>query len=82
MNNVLNELRKVKVFYLATTDGNKPKVRPFSIVTEFEGKIYIYCGKQKEVYKQLKNNPYIEICECMMEVVGLEFQPKRLRMIE
>lgn len=62
MNNVLNELRKVKVFYIATVDGNKPRVRPFSSITEFEDKLYICCGKQKEVYKQLKTNPYIEIC--------------------
>lgn len=62
MNNVLNELRKVKVFYIATVDGDKPKVRPFSSITEFEGNIYICSGKQKEVYKQLKSNPYIEIC--------------------
>ena len=62
MNSVLNELRKVKVFYVATIDKNKPKVRPFSSITEFEGNIYICCGRQKEVYKQLKNNPYIEIC--------------------
>lgn len=62
MNSVLNELRKVKVFYVATIDKNKPKVRPFSSITEFEGNIYICCGKQKEVYKQLKNNPCIEIC--------------------
>lgn len=62
MNNVLKELKKVKIFYIATIDENKPKVRPFSSVTEFEGNIYICSGRNKTVYKQLKKNPYIEIC--------------------
>lgn len=62
MNKVVNELKKLKVFYIATVDENKPKVRPFSSVTEFEENAYICCGKQKEVYKQISKNPYIEIC--------------------
>lgn len=62
MNKIVEELKKIKIFYVATIEENKPKVRPFSSITEFEGNAYICCGKQKEVYTQLINNPYIEIC--------------------
>lgn len=62
MNKIVDELKKIKIFYVATIEENKPKVRPFSSITEFEGNAYICCGKQKEVYKQLTSNPYIEIC--------------------
>lgn len=62
MNKVVEELKKIKVFYIATIDGEKPKVRPFSSVAEFEGHIYICTGKQKETYKQLSLNPHIELC--------------------
>ena len=61
MNNVVEELKKVKIFYIATIDGDKPKVRPFSSVAEFEGNIYICSGKKKEFYKQVSNNPYLEL---------------------
>ena len=61
MNNVVLELKKVKYFYIATIDNNKPRVRPFSSICEFEGNAYICSGKQKEIYNQLEKNPYIEI---------------------
>lgn len=38
------------------------EVRPFGIAEEFEGKIYIQTGKSKNVSKQLKINPRVEIC--------------------
>ena len=62
MNRVVEELKKVKVFYIATIDGDQPRVRPFASVTEFEGNAYICCGNFKEVYKQIKNNPKVELC--------------------
>lgn len=62
MNNIVNELKKTGVFYIATIDNNKPRVRPFSSVTEFEGNIYLCTGNQKEIYKQIKLNPNIELC--------------------
>ena len=51
MNNVVLELKKVKYFYIATIDNDKPRVRPFSSICEFEGNAYICSGKQKEIYK-------------------------------
>lgn len=62
MNKIVEELKKVKVFYVATVDGNQPRVRPFSSVAEFEGNAYICCGNFKDVYKQIKNNSKIELC--------------------
>lgn len=65
MQEVLNYLKECKTFYLATLDSsNKPRVRPFGVAEEFEGKLYIQTGKIKEVSKQMHNNPKIEICAC------------------
>lgn len=62
MNKVVEELKKVKVFYIATVDGDAPRVRPFSSVAEVEGKPYICCGNHKEIYRQLMKNPKVELC--------------------
>ena len=62
MNKVVEELKKVKVFYIATTENDQPRVRPFSTVAEFEGNAYICCGNYKEIYKQISANPKIELC--------------------
>ena len=62
MKKVLEFLTENPPFYIATVDGNKPKVRPFGFVMEFEGKLYLCTNNQKNVYKQLQENPYFEIC--------------------
>ncbi|MBQ7172930.1 MAG: pyridoxamine 5'-phosphate oxidase family protein [Clostridia bacterium] len=62
MNFVVEALKNASPFFVATMDGDCPRVRPFSSVTEFEGNLYICCNNQKEVYKQLKKNPHLEIC--------------------
>jgi uncharacterized pyridoxamine 5'-phosphate oxidase family protein len=49
-------------YYIATTEGDQPRVRPFSSWVMFEGKIYFQTGKIKDVSKQLLANPKIEIC--------------------
>ena len=59
---VLQFLVDAKVFYVATVDGNKPRVRPFSGIHEFEGKLYMPTNNQKKVFAQLMNNPNVEIC--------------------
>ncbi len=58
---VAHFLSKAGVFYLATTDGNQPKVRPFSYFTFKDGKIVFSTGKFKNAYKQLVANPHVEI---------------------
>ncbi|MGN6713515.1 pyridoxamine 5'-phosphate oxidase family protein [Anaerocolumna jejuensis] len=54
-------LKKIGTYFLATMDGEKPRVRPFGTVHIFEGKLYIQTGKIKKVSKQMHANPNIEI---------------------
>jgi uncharacterized pyridoxamine 5'-phosphate oxidase family protein len=51
-------------FYLATVDGNKPRVRPFGFVMELKGKLYFGTNDKKPSYRQLTENPHVEICAC------------------
>ncbi|MBR4426415.1 MAG: pyridoxamine 5'-phosphate oxidase family protein [Spirochaetales bacterium] len=55
-------MKKVETYYLATVEGDQPRVRPFGTVDIFDGKLYIQTGKKKDVAKQLKANPKAEIC--------------------
>ena len=55
-------LKKAGTYYLATTDGDQPHVRPFGTADIFEGKLYIQTGLVKPVAKQLLANPKAEIC--------------------
>jgi uncharacterized pyridoxamine 5'-phosphate oxidase family protein len=54
-------LSNVDMFYFATVDGNKPKCRPLGFQILHEDKIYFGVGDFKEVYKQIKANPNVEI---------------------
>lgn len=62
MQKVYDFLKKCNTYYLATTDGDQPRVRPFGTIDLFEGKLYIQTGKVKDVSKQILKNPKIEIC--------------------
>ncbi len=62
MEEVKDFLKEAGVYFLATVDGNKPKVRPFGTAEIFENKLYIQTGKSKDVYKQIIANPNVEIC--------------------
>jgi uncharacterized pyridoxamine 5'-phosphate oxidase family protein len=62
MKEVYDFLKKCETYYLATVDGNKPRVRPFGTVAIFENKLYIQTGKIKNVFKQIRANPNVEIC--------------------
>lgn len=62
MKRVYDFLKKAEVYYLATVEGDQPRVRPFGTVNEFEGKLYIQTGKVKHVSRQLTDNPKAEIC--------------------
>ena len=62
MEEVYDFLKKCETYYLATVEGDQPRVRPFGTVNLFEGKLYIQTGKSKDVSKQMKANPKIEIC--------------------
>ena len=62
MEEVCKFLKEAKIYYLATVEGDQPRVRPFGTVNIFEGKLYIQTGKIKPVSKQLAINPKAEIC--------------------
>jgi uncharacterized pyridoxamine 5'-phosphate oxidase family protein len=62
MQEVHDFLKKCGHYFIATTEGDQPRVRPFGTVHIFDGKLYIQTGKVKNVAKQIKANPKIEIC--------------------
>ena len=61
MSKVNDFLTEAGVFYLATVDGDQPKVRPLGAHMEMDGKVLFGVGDFKEVYKQLRLNPKVEI---------------------
>lgn len=61
MDEVFKFLKDNQIFYIATVEGNVPKVRPFGFVMNYEGKLHFCTNNQKDVYKQLKANPYFEV---------------------
>ena len=62
MQKVHDFLKSAGVYYLATMDGDQPRVRPFGTAHIFEGKLYIQTGKVKQTSKQIALNPKVEIC--------------------
>ena len=62
MERVAKFLKDAETYYLATVEGDQPRVRPFGTAHVFEGKLYIQTGKVKDVSKQLHQNPKSEIC--------------------
>ena len=62
MQRVADFLKEAETYYLATVDGDQPRVRPFGTVNIFEDKLYIQTGKVKDVSKQIHANPKVELC--------------------
>lgn len=62
INKVYQFLKDAETYYLATAEGDQPRVRPFGTVLLYNGRIYIQTGKVKDVSKQLAANPKAEIC--------------------
>ena len=62
MKTVYDFLKKCKVYYLATVDGDQARVRPFGTIDMFEDKLYIQTGKVKDVSKQMQADPKVELC--------------------
>ena len=61
MKEVYEFLKNCGVYYLATLEGDQPRVRPFGTIELFENKLYLQTGKVKAVAQQMKTNPKIEI---------------------
>ena len=79
MNEVYEFLKTCGVYYLATVEGDQPRVRPFGTVNVFDGKLYIQTGKSKEVSKQLHINPKAEICAFAADGSLLPMREEKLR---
>ena len=78
MNEVCEFLKKCGTFYIATVDGDKPRVRPFGVVNIFEDKLYVQTGKVKNVSKQIQINPNVEIC-AFSEGIWVRLEGKLVR---
>lgn len=61
MKETLEFLENAGTYFLATSKNNKPYVRPFGTINLFENKLYIQTGKSKTCYKEMIDNPFIEI---------------------
>ena len=61
MQEVYDFLKKAGVYYLATTEGNQPRVRPFGTALIHNGKLYIQTSKAKPCSKQMAKNPKVEL---------------------
>lgn len=59
---VCNFLDEAQTYYLATVEGDQPRVRAFGTSLLYDGKLYIQTGKIKPVSKQIVANPKVEIC--------------------
>ena len=62
MEEVKNFIKECGAYFLATVDGDEPKVRPFGTIEIFEGKLYIQTGKAKNVSKQIQKNGKVQLC--------------------
>ena len=62
MKEVQEFLKECGVYYLATVEDGKPRVRPFGTAEIFENHLYIQTGNKKDVFKQIQKNPNVEIC--------------------
>ena len=62
MKEVQEFLKECGVYYLATIDDSKPRVRPFGTIEIFDNHLYIQTGKKKDVFKQIEKNNNVELC--------------------
>lgn len=62
MDRVCQFLKEAGVYYLATVEGDQPRVRPFGTAHIFEGRLYIQTGKVKPCSRQILANPKVELC--------------------
>ena len=76
MSKIKDFLNETKVFFLATVDGDQPKLRPLGAFIEEDGKLIFGVGDFKNVYRQLKKNPLVEIAACKPDGHWLRYTGK------
>ncbi len=62
MDEIIEYLTSIPAWYLATCEGDQPRVRPFSFVARDKGKLWFCTATNKDIYFQLKENPKFELC--------------------
>ncbi|MBR2109061.1 MAG: pyridoxamine 5'-phosphate oxidase family protein [Ruminococcus sp.] len=76
MSKVKDFLAETNVFFMATVDGNQPKLRPLGAFVEEDGKLIFGVGDFKEVYRQMQANPLVEIVACKPDGHWLRYTGK------
>ena len=76
MNEIVKFIKDAKVFYIATVDDDKPRVRPFGFTMEYQNRIYFCTSNKKNVYDQLKSNPHFEACTLSKDMRWIRLQGK------
>jgi uncharacterized pyridoxamine 5'-phosphate oxidase family protein len=76
MSKINDFLNEAGVFFLATEDGNQPKIRPLGAHLEMDGKVLFGVGDFKEVYKQMQQNPQVELVACKQDGHWLRYTGK------
>jgi len=61
MKQTLDFLKKAGLYYIATIDGDKPRLRPFGTINLYNGRLYIQTSSKKLVAKQIEEHPWVEI---------------------
>jgi uncharacterized pyridoxamine 5'-phosphate oxidase family protein len=67
MSKVNDYLNETGVFFLATADGDQPRLRPLGAHLEMDGKVMFGVGDFKDVYRQLQANPKVEVVACKQD---------------
>lgn len=76
MSKVKDFLAEAGVFFMATVDGNQPKLRPLGAFLEADGKLIFGVGDFKNVYRQMVANPLVEIAACKPDGHWLRYTGK------
>ena len=64
MSKIKDFLKETGVFFMATVDGDQPRLRPLGAFLEEDGKLIFGVGDFKNVYRQMQANPKVEIVAC------------------
>jgi uncharacterized pyridoxamine 5'-phosphate oxidase family protein len=65
INEILDFLKECSMFFMATSDGASPRVRPMGLVFPYKNKLMFGTSNKKDLWKQLQDKPEIEICACL-----------------
>ena len=69
---VYDFLEKAGTFYLATVEGDQPRVRPYGALLYFEDKIYIMAFGKTNATRQIAANQKAEICAFKGQTLRIE----------